>query len=142
MSGLRSVSIACAALSVLTIITYAMALNSILIIIYFEAQTIKDQKPPWFAEKDVEIEFRKEEKTMIAVHVLIIICSILEIILAMASVLTGKAMAKEPQDTQVCEVTPCAVNKFDITTTREHLSSERTTSQTSVTHPVLCQHLF
>ena len=100
MSSLRSVSIACAALSVLTIITYAMALNSILIIKYFEAQTSKeDQKPPWFAEKDVEIEFRKEEKTMIAVHVLIIMCSILEIILAMASVRTAKAMAKEPQDT-------------------------------------------
>ena len=120
MSGLRSVSFACAALSVLTIITYAMALNSILIIKYFEAQTSKeDQKPPWFAEKDVEIEFQKEEKTMIAVHVLIIMCSILEIILVMASVLIGKAMAKEPQDTQVCEVTLCAVNKLDITTTRE-----------------------
>ena len=142
MSGLRSVSIACAALSVLTIIIYAMALNNILIIKYWKAQTGSDREFRWFVDKDAEIEFQKEEKTMIAVHVLIIICSILEIILAMASVLTGKAMAKEPQDTQVCEVTPCAVNKFDITTTREHLSSERTTSQTSVTHPVLCQHLF
>ena len=100
MSGLRSVSFACAALSVLTIITYAMALNSILIIKYFEAQTSKeDQKPPWFAEEDVEIEFRKEERTMVAIHVLIIMCSILEIIPAMASVWTAKAMAKEPQDT-------------------------------------------
>ena len=142
MSGLRSVSIACAALSVLTIIIYAMALNSILIIKYWKAQTGSDQKFRWFVDKDAEIEFQKEEKTMIAVHVLIIMCSILEIILAMASVQTGKAMAKEPQDTQVCEVTPCAVNKFDITTTREHLSSERTTSQTSVMHPALCQHLF
>ena len=127
MSGLRSVSIACAAVSVLTTFTYAMALNSILFIKYMEAKT-EYQESPWFADKDVEIEFQKEEKTMIAVHVLIIMCSILEIILAMASVLTGKAMAKEPQDTQVCEVTLCAVNKFDITTTREHLSSERTTS--------------
>ena len=120
MSGLRSVSIACAALSVLTIITYAMALNSILIIKYFEAQTSKeDQKPPRFAEKDAEIEFQKEEKTMIAVHVLIIMCSILEIILAMASVRTAKAMAKEPQDTQVCEVILYAVNKLDMTMIKE-----------------------
>ena len=142
MSGLRSVSIACAALSVLTIIIYAMALNNILIIKYWKAQTGSDREFRWFVDKDAEIEFQKEEKTMIAVHVLIIICSILEIILAMASVLTGKAMAKEPQDTQVCEVTLCAVNKFDITAIREHPSSERTTSQTSVMHPVLCQHLF
>ena len=119
MSGLRSVSIACAALSVLTIIIYAMALNSILIIKYWKAQNGSDQEFRWFVDKDAEIEFQKEEKTMIAVHVLIIMCSILEIILAMASVLIGKAMAKEPQDTQVCEVTLCAVNKLDITTTRE-----------------------
>ena len=111
-------SIACAAVSVLTTFTYAMALNSILFIKYMEAKT-EYQKSPWFADKDVEIEFQREEKTMIAVHVLIIICSILEIILAMASVRTAKAMAKEPQDTQVCEVTPCAVNKFDMTTIKE-----------------------
>ncbi|XP_058940280.2 uncharacterized protein [Pocillopora verrucosa] len=99
MSGLRSVSIACAAVSVLTTFTYAMALNSVLFIKYMEAKT-EYQESPWFADKDVEIEFQKEEKTMIAVHVLIIMCSILEIILAMASVRTAKAMAKEPQDTQ------------------------------------------
>ena len=119
MSGLRSVSIACAALSVLTIIIYAMALNSILIIKYWEAQNGSDQEFRWFVDKDAEIEFQKEEKTMIAVHVFIIICSILEIILVMASVQTGKAMAKEPQDIQVCEITPCAVNKLDTTTTKE-----------------------
>ena len=50
-----------------------------------EAKT-EYQESPWFADKDVEIEFQKEEKTMIAVHVLIIMCSILEIILTMASV--------------------------------------------------------
>ena len=99
MSGLRSVSIACAALSVLTIIIYAMALNSILIIKYWKAQNGSDQEFRWFVDKDAEIEFQKEEKTMIAVHVLIIMCSILEIIPATASVRTAKAMAKEPQDT-------------------------------------------
>nr|XP_058940278.1 uncharacterized protein LOC131768573 isoform X2 [Pocillopora verrucosa] len=98
--GLRSVSIACAALSVLTIYTYAMALNDILFFKYLEAQTGNHQNFKWFADKDAEIEFQKEEKTMIAVHVFIIICSILEIILVMASVQTGKAMAKEPQDIQ------------------------------------------
>ncbi|XP_066023441.1 uncharacterized protein [Pocillopora verrucosa] len=103
MSGLRSVSIACAAVSVLTTFTYAMALNSVLFIKYMEAKT-EYQESPWFADKDVEIEFQKEEKTMIAVHVLIIMCSILEIILAMASVRTAKAMAKEPQDTQQASV--------------------------------------
>nr|XP_058940288.1 uncharacterized protein LOC131768580 [Pocillopora verrucosa] len=100
MSGLRSVSIACVAVSVLTIYISAIALNTILIIKYWVAQTGSDQKFRWFVDKDAEIEFQKEEKTMIAVHVLIIMCSILEIILAMASVQTGKAMAKEPQDTQ------------------------------------------
>ena len=118
MSGLRSVSIACAAVSVLTTFTYAMALNSVLFIKYMEAKT-EYQESPWFADKDVEIEFQKEEKTMIAVHVLIIICSILEIILAMASFRTAKAMAKEPQDTQVCEVILYAVNKLDMTTIKE-----------------------
>ena len=112
-------SIACAALSVLTIYTYAMALNNILFFKYFEAQTGNYQKFRWFADKDAEIEFRKEEKTMIAIHVFIIICSILEIILAMASVRTAKAMAKEPQDTQVCEVILYAVNKLDMTTIKE-----------------------
>ena len=111
-------SIACAAVSVLTTFTYAMALNSILFIKYMEAKT-EYQESPWFADKDVEIEFQKEEKTMIAVHVLIIICSILEIILAMASVRTAKAMAKEPLDIQVCEVILYAVNKLDMTTIKE-----------------------
>ena len=100
MSGLRSVSVACAAVSVLTTFTYAMALNSILFIKYTEAKT-DYRESPWFADKGAKIKFRKEEKTMIAVHVLIIMCSILEIILTMASVRTAKAMAKEPQDTQV-----------------------------------------
>ena len=118
MSGLRSVSIACAALSVLTTFTYAMALNSILFIKYMEAKT-EYQESPWFADKGAKIEFRKEEKTMIAVHVFIIICSILEIILAIASVRTAKAMAKEPQDTQVCAVTLYASNKLDMTTIKE-----------------------
>ena len=90
-----------------------MALNSILFIKYTEAKTYY-RESPWFADKGAKIEFRKEEKTMIAVHVSIIMCSILEIILTMASVRTAKAMAKEPQDTQVCEVTVCAVNKLDI----------------------------
>ena len=112
-------SIACAALSVLTIYTYAMALNNILFFKYWKAQTGNDQEFRWFVDKDVEIEFQKEEKTMIAVHVLIIMCSILEIILAMASVRTAKAMAKEPQDTQVCEVILYAVNKLDMTTIKE-----------------------
>lgn len=77
-----------------------MALNDILFFKYLEAQTGNHQNFKWFADKDAEIEFQKEEKTMIAVHVFIIICSILEIILVMASVQTGKAMAKEPQDIQ------------------------------------------
>ena len=96
-----------------------MALNDILFFKYWEAQTGNHQNFSWFADKDAEIEFRKEEKTMIAVHVFIIICSILEIILVMASVQTGKAMAKEPQDIQVCEITPYAFNKLDTTTTKE-----------------------
>ena len=127
MSGLRSVSIACAALSVLTTFTYAMALNSILFIKYMEAKT-EYQESPWFADKGAKIEFRKEEKTMIAVHVFIIICSILEIILVMASVQTGKAMAKEPQDIQVCEITPYAVNKLDTTTTKDDIPNFSDTS--------------
>ena len=118
MSGLRSVSVACAAVSVLTTFTYAMALNSILFIKYTEAKT-DYRESPWFADKGAKIEFQKEEKTMIAVHVFIIICSILEIILTMASVRTAKAMAKEPQDTQVCEVIVCAVNKLDMTMIKE-----------------------
>ena len=117
MGGLRSVSIACAALSVLTTFTYAMALNSILFIKYTETKT--DWESPWFADKGAKIKFRKEEKTMIAVHVFIIICSILEIILAIASVRTAKAMAKEPQDTQVCAVTLYASNKLDMTMIKE-----------------------
>ena len=124
MSGLRSVSIACAAVSVLTTFTYAMALNSILFIKYMEAKT-EYQESPWFADKDVEIEFQKEEKTMIAVHVLIIMCSILEIILATASVRTAKAMAKGPQDTQVCEVILYAVTKLDMTTIKELMIRKR-----------------
>ena len=121
-------SIACAALSVLTIYTYAMALNDILFFKYLEAQTGNHQNFTWFADKDAEIEFRKEEKTMIAVHVFIIICSILEIILVMASVQTGKAMAKEPQDIQVCEITPYAVNKLDTTTTKDDIPNFSDTS--------------
>lgn len=101
-SGLISVSMTSAALAVLTIFTYAMALNDILFYKYYEAETGKssDNTFPLFAGKNSEIQFQKEEKTMIAVHVLIIMCSILEVILAMASVRTGKALAKEPKETQ------------------------------------------
>lgn len=101
-SGLVSVSMACAAVAVLTIFTYATALNDILFYKYWEAQNEKgfNDSFSWFADKNSEIKFRKEEKTMIAVHVLILMCCILEVILAMASVRTGKALDKEPQETQ------------------------------------------
>ncbi|PFX26704.1 hypothetical protein AWC38_SpisGene8609 [Stylophora pistillata] len=98
---LSSVSITCAAVAVLTIYTYATTLNYILSYKYWEAQRDNgDSENPWFANKKAEIDFRKEEKTMIAVHALIIMCSILQVILAMASVRTGEALAKEPHETQ------------------------------------------
>ncbi|PFW98212.1 hypothetical protein AWC38_SpisGene25682, partial [Stylophora pistillata] len=117
---LSSVSITCAAVAVLTIYTYATTLNYILSYKYWEAQRDNgDSENPWFANKKAEIDFRKEEKTMIAVHALIIMCSILQVILAMASVRTGEALAKEPHETQVCEVSPYAAINIDMKRAKE-----------------------
>ncbi|RMX61381.1 hypothetical protein pdam_00023556 [Pocillopora damicornis] len=59
MSGLRSVSIACVAVSVLTIYTSAIALNTILIIKYWQAsvayrQVAVDGVPLLFSSSDQE----------------------------------------------------------------------------------------
>ena len=60
---------------------------------------------PFFGAKDAKIKFEDQENTMIAIHALIVIFSIAEIILAVAMAQSSDAGRQLPQQNQVCCVT-------------------------------------
>ena len=101
MNGLCSVSIACAAVAAITIERYAEGLNYLLAFKYFDVQ-YHQEKFSLFVDKDSEIKFKDEENTMIAIHVLVIIFSIFEIILAVATARSSDVGYQSAQENLVC----------------------------------------
>ena len=85
MNALQSVSVACAAISAITVYHYLVALSSLMALGYASAlsRDYYDKDPLFFdSDQPLDINFTAKQKSMVAVSSLIIICSIIEIILA------------------------------------------------------------
>ena len=96
-----SVSMAGAAVSAFTVMHYHWALTNVVI----HRFPINYQEDPdgyrYLVAKDIKIKYNDEEKTMIAIHSLVIMFSIFEIILAVASARSSYAEHTLPQGNQV-----------------------------------------
>ena len=102
MNALQSVSVACAAISAITVYHYLVALSKLMILDYvLTANRGFPNKDPFFF--DSEIIFTAKQKSMVAVSSLIIICSITEIILAMAAIRSSNITGQSSQEQQVRE---------------------------------------
>ena len=120
MNALQSVSVACAVVSAITVYHYLVALSSLMALGY--TSTLSRgyyNKDPFFFDSDqlVNINFTAKQKSMVAVSSLIIICSILEIILAMAAIRSSDIGGQSSQEQQVREVDDYQIlesNKLDI----------------------------
>ena len=120
MNALQSVSVACAAVSAITVYHYLVALSSLMALGY--TSTLSRgyyNKDPFFFDSDqlADINFTAKQKSMVAVSSLIIICSIIEIILAMAAIRSSNMGGQSSQEQQVREVDDYQIlesNKLDI----------------------------
>ena len=120
MNALQSVSVACAAVSAITVYHYLVALSSLMALGY--TSTLSRgyyNKDPFFFDLDqlADINFTAKQKSMMAVSSLIIICSILEIIVAMAAIRSSDMGGHSSQEQQVREVDDYQIlesNKLDI----------------------------
>ncbi|XP_058940308.2 uncharacterized protein [Pocillopora verrucosa] len=104
MNALQSVSVACAALSAITVYHYLVALSSLMALGYASALR-RDyyNKDPLFFDSDqpLDINFTAKQKSMVAVSSLIILCSIIEIILAVAAIRSSNITGQSSQEQQV-----------------------------------------
>ena len=120
MNALQSVSVACAAISAITVYHYLVALSSLMALGY--TSTLSRgyySKDPFFFDSDqlANISFTAKQKSMVAVSSLIIICSIIEIILAVAAIRSSDIGGQSSQEQQVREVDDYQIlesNKLDI----------------------------
>ena len=107
MNALQSVSVACAAISAITVYHYLVALSSLMALGYASALR-RDyyNKDPLFFDSDqpLDINFTAKQKSMVAVSSLIILCSIIEIILAVAAIRSSNITGQSSQEQQVREV--------------------------------------
>nr|XP_058940323.1 uncharacterized protein LOC131768614 [Pocillopora verrucosa] len=104
MNALQSVSVACAAISAITVYHYLVALSSLMALGYASALS-KDyyNKDPFFFDSDqlADVNFTAKQNSMVAVSSLIIICSIIEIILAVAAIRSSNITGQSSQEQQV-----------------------------------------
>ena len=120
MNALQSVSVACAAVSAITVYHYLVALSSLMALGY--TSTLRRgyyNKDPFFFDSDqlADVNFTAKQNSMVAVSSLIIICSILEIILAVAAIRSSNITGQSSQEQQVREVDDYQIldsNKLDI----------------------------
>ena len=107
MNALQSVSVACAAISAITVYHYLVALSSLMALGY--ASSLRRDyynKDPLFFDSDqpLDINFTAKQNSMVAVSSLIILCSIIEIILAVAAIRSSDITGQSSQEQQVREV--------------------------------------
>ena len=96
--ALKSVSVACAAMSAVTMYHYQWGIATFV--------SRKAGYHLYFEEKDTEFKFTRQENTMLAISSLAILFSIIEMILAFASAKScGDTGYEPPQDNQVHIVT-------------------------------------
>ena len=118
MNALQSVSVACAVVSAITVYHYLVALSSLMALGY--TSTLSRgyyNKDPFFFDSDQLANINAKQKSMVAVSSLIIICSILKIILAMAAIRSSDIGGQSSQEQQVREVDNYQIlesNKLDI----------------------------
>ena len=120
MNALQSVSVACAAISAITVYHYLVALSSLMALGY--TSTLSRgyyNKDPFFFDSDqlANINFTAKQNSMVAVSSLIILCSIIEIILAVAAIRSSDITGQSSQEQQVREVDNYQIlesNKLDI----------------------------
>ena len=106
MNALQSVSVACAAISAITAYHYLVALSSMMALGYASALSRDNyDKDPFFFDLDqpLDINFTAKQKSMVAVSSLIILCSIIEIILAVAAIRSSNITGQSSQEQQVRE---------------------------------------
>ncbi|XP_078384014.1 uncharacterized protein LOC144666447 [Oculina patagonica] len=89
--ALKSVSIACAALSTATMYHYQWGIGTLL---HIKHSLAGDSS--YLVDKDAKLEFTDQENTMLAISSLAIVFSIIEIILAVASAKSCSGLAHEP----------------------------------------------
>ena len=116
-------SVACAAISAITVYHYLVTLSSIMALGYASALSRDNRgfpnKDPFFFDSDqpLDINFTAKQKSMVAVSSLIILCSIIEIILAVAAIRSSNITGQSSQEQQVREVDDYQIlesNKLDI----------------------------
>nr|XP_058940309.1 uncharacterized protein LOC131768600 isoform X2 [Pocillopora verrucosa] len=104
INALQSVSVACAAISAITAYHYLVALSIMMALGYASALS-RDyyDKDPFFFDLDqpLDINFTAKQKSMVAVSSLIILCSIIEIILAVAAIRSSNITGQSSQEQQV-----------------------------------------
>ena len=105
MNALQSVSVACAAISAITVYHYLVNLMAL----GYASALSRDyyDKDPFFFDSD--INFTAKQNSMVAVSSLIIICSIIEIILAVAAIRSSNITGQSSQEQQVREVDDCQI---------------------------------
>ena len=108
MNALQSVSVACAAISVITVYYYLVALSNLIALGHASALS-KDYYDTDRFFLDSDINFTAKKKSMVAVSSLIIICSIIEIILAVAAIRSSNITGQSSQEQQVREVDDCQI---------------------------------
>ena len=98
-------SVACAAISAITVYHYLVNLMAL----GYASALSRDyyDKDPFFFDSD--INFTAKQKSMVAVSSLIIICSIIEIILAVAAIRSSNITGQSSQEQQVREVDDCQI---------------------------------
>ena len=107
MNALQSVSVACAAVSVITVYHYLVALSSLMGLVYTStlSRGYYDKDPLFFDwDQLANINLTAKQNSMVAVSSLIIICSIIEIILAVAAIKSSDIGGQSSQEQQVREV--------------------------------------
>ena len=105
INWLTSISIASVVVSAVVLEAYSWALKSLLGFKYDKYDNTEGF--PFFWAKDTKIKFEDQENTMIAIHALIVIFTICEIILAVATARSSETGRQSPQENQVC----CATQK-------------------------------
>ena len=120
MNALQSVSVACAAVSAITVYHYLVALSSLMVLVYNSTPSrgYNNNDPLFFAwDQLANINLTAKQNSMVAVSSLIIICSIIEIILAVAAIRSSDIGGQSSQEQQVREVDNYQIlesNKLDI----------------------------
>nr|XP_058940324.1 uncharacterized protein LOC131768616 [Pocillopora verrucosa] len=98
INWLTSISIASVVVSAVVLEAYSWALKFLLGFKYYKYDNTEGFR--YFWAKDAKIKFEDQENTMIAIHALIVIFTICEIILAVATARSGETGRQSPQENQ------------------------------------------